>query len=151
MPFQSTKTFGHDLGLSVAFRQWRADSHCHLIHGYALSVKLTFGASHLDDRNWVIDFGGLKDIKQLLKDLFDHKLLVAKDDPKRAQLMELQTAGLADIVFVDHVGCEAFAAHVFEQVNVWLRVNKHRPRVHLLQVEIAEHGANSAIYKNPAC
>ena len=31
--FLSTKTYGHDLGLSAAFRQWRAESHCRLIHG----------------------------------------------------------------------------------------------------------------------
>lgn len=31
--YQSTKTYGHDRGFSCAFRQWRADSHCRLIHG----------------------------------------------------------------------------------------------------------------------
>ena len=61
MRYQSTKTFGHDLGISCAFRQWRAThSHCSKIHGYALSVTMVFEANTLDDRNWVMDFGGFK-------------------------------------------------------------------------------------------
>ena len=34
--YRSSKTYGHEIGLSAAFRQWRAQSHCRLIHGYAL-------------------------------------------------------------------------------------------------------------------
>ena len=52
----STKTYKH-LG-PVAYRQWRADSHCNLIHGYALSFHFEFESEELDARNWVMDFGG---------------------------------------------------------------------------------------------
>jgi 6-pyruvoyltetrahydropterin/6-carboxytetrahydropterin synthase len=45
MIHRATKTYGDDLGLSVAFRQWRADSHCRYLHGYAIGVRLTFEAS----------------------------------------------------------------------------------------------------------
>ena len=38
---------------STAFRQWRADSHCKLIHGYRLQCKLWFTADELDDKNWI--------------------------------------------------------------------------------------------------
>ena len=55
--FKSTKTYGHDLGFSAAFRQWRADSHCKYIHGYALAFRFEFEADELDVRNWVVDFG----------------------------------------------------------------------------------------------
>ena len=41
----STKTYKH-LG-PVAYRQWRADSHCNLIHGYALSFHFEFEADTL--------------------------------------------------------------------------------------------------------
>ena len=51
--YNSTKTYGHDVGLSCSFRQWRAQSHCSKVHGYALSVKFTFAAEKLDERNWV--------------------------------------------------------------------------------------------------
>ena len=83
MAYYSTKTYDHNEGLSCAFRQWKAThSHCRWIHGYALAVKFTFGAHKLDDRNWVQDFGGLKDIKQWLKQMFDHTLCISEDDPE---------------------------------------------------------------------
>ena len=41
---------------STAFRQWKADSHCKLIHGYRLQCKLWFTAEELDDKNWIYDF-----------------------------------------------------------------------------------------------
>ena len=72
MTYYSTKTYDHNEGLSCAFRQWRADSHCNLIHGYALGFEITFEAEELDDRNWVIDFGDLGVLKKWLKEMFDH-------------------------------------------------------------------------------
>ena len=37
--FLSSKKYGHDRGLSTAFRQWRADSHCRFMHGYSLEFN----------------------------------------------------------------------------------------------------------------
>ena len=77
--YQSTKVI--ELG-SCAFRQWRAShSHCKFLHGYQLKTKLWFGASSLDDRNWCVDFGGLKELKSKLQHVFDHTTTVAADDP----------------------------------------------------------------------
>ena len=145
--YQSTKTFGHDLGLSAAFRQWKAESHCRLIHGYALAVKFVFATEELDVRNWCVDFGSLKSLKQILQDTFDHTLLVAEDDPKRAVLENLQAEGLARVVIVPATGCEKFAEMIFEVAQVWLKDNGYSPRVWLKSVEVKEHGANSAIYE----
>ena len=80
--YLSGKTYTHSTGHSCAFRQWRADSHCNLIHGYALQFELQFGSIALDDKNWVVDFGGLKELKEWLKHMFDHTYLVAEDDPE---------------------------------------------------------------------
>lgn len=144
----STKTFGHNLGLSACFRQHRAESHCRLLHGYALAVELVFAAKELDVRNWVVDFGSLKSLKGWLEDTFDHTLLVAEDDPKKAQLQELEAHGLARIVEVPATGCEAFAKLIFEATEVWLKDNGYSPRCWLHSVKVSEHGANSAIYDN---
>lgn len=144
--FISTKTYGHNLGLSSAFRQWRAESHCQFIHGYALQVRLEFEADKLDHRNWVIDFGSLKGFKGWLEATFDHKLLVAQDDPARATFEALGAAGLADIVMVPATGCEAFARMIYEHGVQWLIEGGHAPRVRMRSVEVSEHGANSAIY-----
>src|SRR5437763_777464 len=114
MTFLSTKTFGHELGLSSCFRQWRADSHCKLLHGYALSVKFVFTAEELDCRNWVVDFGSLKSLKTMLENTFDHKLLVAEDDPQLDTICALAGFGIAEVIVVPATGCEAFAQLIFE-------------------------------------
>jgi len=144
--FISTKTYGHSIGLSACFRQWKADSHCRYLHGYALQVRLEFEADELDHRNWVVDFGSLKSLKGWLEDTFDHKLLVAEDDPLRDELCKLSELNLADVVMVGATGCEAFAMMIYECAEVWLKDNGYAPRVRMRLVEVAEHGANSAIY-----
>ena len=149
--YQSTKRYGHELGLSACFRQHKADSHCNLLHGYALSFKFVFEAKELDERNWVQDFGGLKELKQALMLAFDHKLLVAKDDPQIDMLCSLAGLGIADVVVMHSVGCEAFARHAFVLAKFWVQDRQHlladgRQRMRVVSCEVAEHGANSAIY-----
>ena len=146
MTYYSTKTYGHELGLSSAFRQWRADSHCHYIHGYALSFTFTFQAEHLDHRNWVVDFGGLKSLKALLENTFDHKLLVAEDDPELDWFVEAERRGIAKVVFLPAGGCEKFAEYVYEVSEQWLLDAGFAPRCRLVSVEVKEHGSNSAIF-----
>ncbi len=153
-----TKTFGHDLGLSAAFRQWRAISHCQFVHGYALAIELTFVASSLDSRNWVIDFGGLSDVRTILKNMFDHKLLVAADDPQKDYFIEGGLRGAFDVEVVPNVGCECFSQMVYEKVDAWLALyakdacssvypKGHWNQVRLDSVKVSEHGANSASYR----
>jgi 6-pyruvoyltetrahydropterin/6-carboxytetrahydropterin synthase len=144
MTFRATKTYGHDLGLSCCFRQWRAQSHCYHLHGYALAFELVFEADQLDQNGWVIDFGALKPIKQSLVDLFDHAMQVAEDDPQLGSLLTLATQDVCRVVVVKHVGAEAFAAHVFDLTDRWLTENGYRDRVRLVSVTASEHGANSA-------
>lgn len=146
----SGKTWGHDVGLSCCFRQWRANSHCSLLHGYAIAVSVEFEAKELDERNWVIDFGGLGLIKSFLQNTFDHKLLVAEDDPQLDFLCQLSGLGLASVVVLPAVGCEAFAEYIWEHVEHWLNANGHGERVRCKSVTVREHGANHATYHIPA-
>jgi len=153
-PHQSTKTYGHDVGLSAVFRQWRAASHCNKLHGYALAVELVFKSSTVDSRNWVVDFGALKPVKEWLTHHFDHTLLVALDDPAGEDFGRLERLGLVKLVLVNAVGCEAFAQLIGEHVNGWLLesylpdLSKHRiqhpENLHCAEVKVSEHGANSA-------
>ena len=146
MTFLSTKTFGHDLGISCAFRQWEAESHCRFIHGYALAFEFCFAAEELDVRNWVVDFGGLKGLKAILEDTFDHKLVVAEDDPQLNYFKQGEELGVLDLVIVPAGGCEKFAQMVYEVTEQWLLDAGFAPRCRLVSVQVKEHGANSAIY-----
>jgi len=145
--YVSTKTYGHNVGLSAAFRQWRADSHCRFIHGYSLSFKFIFESDELDVRNWVVDFGSLKTLKGILEDTFDHKTVVAEDDPEMEWFEEANRRGIIDLVVLPAGGCEKFAEYVYEVADGWLSDAGYKPRVKLRSVEVMEHGANSAIYE----
>jgi 6-pyruvoyltetrahydropterin/6-carboxytetrahydropterin synthase len=143
--FRAVKTYGHDLGLSCCFRQWRADSHCRFVHGYALAFELVFEADELDRNGWVIDFGGLKPVKEMLVQRFDHTLLVAHDDPLLEVFSALAERDACKAIVVPRVGAEAFASQVFGLVNGWLREAGYRDRVRLVSVTAREHGANAAV------
>jgi 6-pyruvoyltetrahydropterin/6-carboxytetrahydropterin synthase len=144
--FRSTKRYGHEVGFSCAFRQWKADSHCNLLHGYALAFKFTFEATELDHRNWVVDFGGLKALKNHLETFFDHKTVVAEDDPYLSELQNLHRLGVLDLVVLPATGCEAFAAHAYVLAMDILKRDGFYPRCRVVEVEVAEHGANSGIF-----
>ena len=144
MTYQVTKTYGHELGLSCVFRQHRANSHCKYLHGYALAFDIVFETETLDARNWVIDFGSLKEVKEWLVDMFDHTLLVAADDPMYKELMRLADSGIADIEVVDEIGCEAFAKLVYDFVSAYIATNDVACVVR--KVTCREHANNSASY-----
>ena len=145
MPYKSTKTYTHEVGLSSCFRQHNAKSHCRFLHGYALQFKFTFAAMHLDENNWVVDFGSLKPLRKNLEQLFDHKLIVARDDPNLETFKSLEQQGLAQLTILEHVGCEAFAATAY--TIAYDVVRALHPRVWVVSAECHEHGANSAIYE----
>lgn len=143
----STKRYGHDIGLSAVFRQPKADhSHCHLLHGYSLAFTFTFACRELDEKNWVVDFGGLKQLKNWLEDSFDHKVVVDSADPKIDILYMLEQQGLAELTVMDGVGAEKFAQHAYDFADN-LVYEMTGGRCWCVKVEVAEHGSNSAIYE----
>lgn len=142
--FTSTKVI--ELG-SCAFRQWRANhSHCQFIHGYQLKAKFWFGCSELDEKNWAVDFGGLKELKKQLQDIFDHTYCAAADDPALDQLKALDASGVIQLrVFDKGVGIERVAEKCFELASAFLK-EKYGDRCWVKQVEAFEHEDNSALY-----
>lgn len=144
MLYKSTKTYKELT--PVAYRQWRADSHCSKIHGYALSFHFEFETNELDARNWTIDFGSLAPLKDFLKDNFDHKLLVSLDDPNYDDIMNLQKLGLADVREVEKTGCEGLAEYLYEYVNtILLPSYSEQHRVWCCKVEVRETDNNMAM------
>ena len=141
--FYSGKTYTHATGHSCAFRQWRADSHCNLIHGYALQFEFEFGCDELDERNWAVDFGGLKELKAWLKQMFDHTYLVAEDDPELETIKMLEDKGLVDIRIVKATGCERFAELAFDKADEIVK-DISNGRCWVQRVTVREHEANSA-------
>lgn len=150
MAFTSSKTYGAERGLTCAYRQWAATSHCAQLHGYALGFRFVFAAEQLDARGWVVDFGsdGFGDIRAWLHQTFDHTLLVAQDDPARASFIALRDEGLADVRILPGTSCEAIAAHVFAEAQSIIH-ERTGGRCWVASVECLEHGANGATFHNP--
>ena len=143
----STKHYGHNIGLSAVFRQPNADhSHCHFLHGYSLAFKFTFGCDALDNKNWAVDFGGLKPLKKWLEDSFDHKTVVDINDPHMEDFKQLEQKGLCQLTIFDGVGAEKFAEHAFKFADKLIREATDN-RCYVVRAECMEHGANSAIYE----
>ena len=147
MAYFSTKTYGHNIGLSACFRQPHADhSHCRFLHGYSLQFKFVFSCDELDERNWVVDFGGLKPLKAWLEDNFDHKVVLDSKDWALDNFRALEDAGLAELNILDGVGVEKFAEHAYNKAQE-LVSEMSNGRCRVVSCECAEHGANSAIYE----
>ena len=144
--YVSTKEY-HD-AFPCAYRQWRADSHCNLIHGYSFSMKFYFGTDHLDIRNWVADYGGLKELKKILEDQFDHTLLVAQDDPEFKTFEDLHNRKLCKMVVVERTGCEGLSKFLADYIQgIWMEENGYGDgRVRLRMVKVMETPSNSAMW-----
>ena len=142
MKFTSNKVI--ELG-SAAFRQWKSThSHCQYIHGYRLTADITFETNELDDKGWVADFGGLKELRKDLENTFDHKLVVAANDPHIDLLKMLDETGVAQVVVLqDGVGCERFAAYVLDKADSFID-KATEGRVRVKSVQINEHEKNFA-------
>ena len=145
--FVSIKNYGPEQGFAVAYRQHRAESHCRLIHGYALSFYFEFASETVDVRNWVVDFGSLRSLKEFLSDHFDHTLLVAQDDPEFATFEMLHLKKLAKMVVVERTGCEGLSKFLHDYINeIWLPDNGYNT-VRCRVVRVSETPANSAWYE----
>jgi len=150
--YQSTKLFD---GFSCCFRQWKAEStHCRFLHGYGISFRVTFEGD-LDERNWVWDFGGMKRAKTLIDGMqpkawmdymFDHTVIVAKDDPKLSGFQNMEIMDVIQLRTVEATGAEKFAEFIFHKLNRFV-LTETQDRVRVAQVEFMEHGKNTAIFK----
>jgi 6-pyruvoyltetrahydropterin/6-carboxytetrahydropterin synthase len=110
-----------------------------------LQFKFTFGCNELDNKNWVVDFGGLKPLKAWLEETFDHKVVLDAKDPHIDDFKILESKGLAQLTVLDGVGVEKFAYHAYKFANQLVK-EMTDGRCWVESVECAEHGANSAIY-----
>ena len=131
---------------STAFRQPRAESHCRFIHGYQLKAKVTFECNELDSNNWVFDFGGLKDLKQIYNNHFDHTLVAAGDDPELTTFQDLDSKGVVQLVIMNEgVGIERFAEWCFKTADTFVD-EVTNGRVWVESVTVYEHDDNFASY-----
>ena len=139
--FYSTKTYGHEAGLSCAFRQPGAThSHCSLIHGYALSFSFTFAATELDDKNWAVDFGDLGALK------------VTTDKFYRINGLTTQLEGVkSDIIFPDRYSMVEMGEKDQDNPLSWDRITPalYKPLPKLANYDYSVERSKRRIEENP--
>lgn len=150
MPFFSTKRFGP---ISTGHRQWRDNGHCAYLHGYGRTVKVVFGCHNLDDKSWVVDFGALRSFKSWLEGEWDHRMLIASNDPELETFKDLHERKIIDLNILDAEkgygpGIEASCLYVYDYLNKMVETESNN-RCWVQSVEIWEHENNSAIYTRP--
>jgi 6-pyruvoyltetrahydropterin/6-carboxytetrahydropterin synthase len=141
--FKSTKRF---TGFPCTHRQWRAESHCRFVHGYSREFYFEFAASELTKEGWVVDFGGLKELKKWLEHVFDHTFLVAQDDPELETFKELDKRGALMLRVLPNPGMEGTALYVYEEASRILE-KLYGKRAWITKVVVSENEKNSAIYE----
>ena len=149
--FQSSKVFD---GFSTVFRQWKAkETHCRFLHGYGISFKVYF-EGELDHRNWVWDFGGMKRAKTKINDMsakkwmdymFDHTMILAKDDPWIEAFKQMEESGVAQVRIIEATVAEKFAEYIYNKLNDFVH-EETEGRVRVTKVKFMEHGKNAAYY-----
>lgn len=151
--YHSTKKFGP---ISTGHRNWHAacnssrDSEkCSYIHGYGRYIQFTF-SGQLDEKGWVYDFGGTKFIKEFLEKNWDHKTLIASDDPELDTLKELHNKKIIDLNILDvskgwTPAIEGSCKFVFDKIQPEI-TKKTEGRIKISKIEIWEHENNSAIF-----
>lgn len=143
MTFRSSKAFK---GYSCAHRRWAHKGHCALVHGYCRSFTVWFECEEREAyTGFVMDFGGLREVKAWLEEVFDHKLLLDSTDPLLESFRSLERKGACSLTILDDVGMEGTAKYVYEHIDAWVK-QKTNQRVWVYSVECRENENNSAIF-----
>lgn len=141
--FKSTKIF---TGFPCTHRQWKAESHCRYVHGYSREFHFEFAGNELTKEGWVVDFGGLKEVKKWLDHVFDHTFLIAQDDPELETFKTLDKKGVIQLRVLPNPGMEGTALYVYQEASKILET-LYGKRVWITRVEVRENEKNSAIFE----
>lgn len=107
---------------------------CQKIHGHSYVVEVFLKSEKLDKHGMVIDFKIIKESVGHLVDMFDHKLVVAKDNPKEWMRKA------AELTSPYNPTAENMAKFLYEEMNKELQI------VHISKVRVHETTTGWAEY-----
>jgi 6-pyruvoyltetrahydropterin/6-carboxytetrahydropterin synthase len=111
-----------------------------------LSFEFEFAANAVDHCGFVVDFGGLGELKRWLVDTFDHQFLLNADDPLGPQLDAANKLTGRAVVFVPDCSAEGLAVYAASHAEDIV----HRltdGRVMVVRCTCFEDGKNSATWR----
>lgn len=130
--------------IPFAHRQHRHGGHCALVHGHNWSLRFTFACERVDENGFVVDFGGLKYIREWIDLTLDHACLFNADDPLREALVGAAPGAWKPLV-VASCSAEGIARLVFDAIDPMVR-ERTGGRAWVESVEVAEDSRNAALY-----
>ena len=125
-------------GFPCAHRQHQHDGHCKFLHGYDLHFEAVFESETVDSLGFVVDFGKLKPVKELLQKTFDHALMIQDGDPEIKTFEHLDRVGACKLRVWPCISMECRAKWLFDQLTVM--------GLPVVQTSVYENERNGASY-----
>ena len=132
--------------IPLSHRQPLHSGKCSRLHGHSWAITINFAAKELDRNGFVIDFGDLHFLEDWIDENLDHGFLLCKNDPQKADFLELEAKGLIRIIWIESPSCEGIARFLFETFQPLVR-SKTNHRVWIQSLRLEEDSKNSALYQ----
>lgn len=134
--------------ISTGHRNWQESGKCAWTHGHGRIVEITFGASELDNRGTSVSNNDLGVIENWLKNEWDHRILIAHDDPLLPEFNALHELGGINLNIMHSPygpSVEQSSTYVFDKVDHIIKeITNNRCWVQLVQ--IWEHYNTAIMY-----
>ncbi|MCB7129906.1 MAG: 6-carboxytetrahydropterin synthase [Candidatus Brocadiales bacterium] len=112
------------------------DHKCSHLHGHNYIVRTVF-EGEVDDRGFVIDYGELDPLKQIIDQKFDHRVLIAESDLELIGLCTSLNTNVA-VLPIENTSAEYLAKYLYDQF--------HKSGFEVSQILISETPKTWAIY-----
>jgi len=124
------------------------DGPCKTFHGYDRSVSFEF-SGEIDEYGWLVGFGHLKPVRAFLEYYFDHTAVAPANDPRLAEIIKAEEAGLFTLRVLPYgVSMEMSALFIWEQVNPFIHKITDG-RAWISRIECREQDSNAASIEVP--
>ena len=141
--------FGTSRAYLCCMRQVRdINTSCHILHGYSLTFTLTIATRELDERQWIMESVSIREeIDRWLFEHFDHKTLIAEDDPNLTVFEDLHQQEIISLVVLKDSSSEAIPPFVFSHIGPWLK-EKTNGRCFLTEVSAHFSGSMTTSFQS---
>jgi len=128
-----------------AHRQHKHDGFCRSIHGHNWSFIIELGCYDLDEQGFVLDFGKMKFIKNILDENFDHTLVISQNDTNFDTFQDLAKKNLAKLTIIPNdASAEGIALYVGGLIDNVIK-QETNDRAYVKSIELFEDSKDSAI------
>lgn len=127
-----------------AHRQHKHDGHCFQTHGHNWTFVIEIGCNELDEQGFVLDFGKMKFIKNILDTNFDHTLVLSAHDDYVGNFKDLESKNLAKLTLIDNdASAEGIALWIGNIIDNVVKKDTNN-RAYVKSIELFEDSKDSA-------